>query len=282
MERAIKDLCQLPDTNLFAELAAGLGYIVENAGHLDAGARTLSGDDQHHAARVVGNLAEEEAAKGLILLDGIRCPQNRPAEKSRTLGYFYDHLAKGIYAEVCQWRPADFGEVARQVERDREEYYLDGPNDVDWIFPNRITQEREDDLYVNYVRDSTDEASQGPRFWMCPDNEAFLGFWTPPAVCLMGALHRVGATTADGLRVVAEVWRPFEPGPGTRADELERLNLRTLETLEERGLLAVDESETTELIIDRWLFPLWPLDLRKNPVDRAALREIQSNWTPDW
>ena len=282
MERAIKDLCQLSDADLFREAATGISHIVDSATLLDSAAHKLTGHDHHRAARIIGNFAEEEAAKGLFLLDAVRCPGNRSADKARTLGYFYDHLAKGIYAEVYHWHPADFAEVARSVENCREEFYLDGPNDIDWIFPNRITQRREDALYVGYVREDSEDAGQAERYWHHPHSALLLPYWTPPAVSLIGALHGAGVTTENGLDVVAELWRAFEPKPDTRIEELERLNWRTIETLSERQLLAVDDGEINGLIRDRWLFPLWPLDLRKKKVERAKLREIQERWTPDY
>ena len=120
MERAIKDLCQFRDARLFEEVATGIQHIVEVTHRLDAAAHKLSSGEKHHAARIMGNLAEEEAAKALILMDAVRCPPERQNEKSRTLGYFYDHLAKGIYAEACGWRPANFADVTRYVEQDRQ------------------------------------------------------------------------------------------------------------------------------------------------------------------
>ena len=114
MERAIKDLCQLPDARLFEEVATGIGHVVRVVGRLDAATHNLSEVGNHHAAQILGNLAEEEAAKVLILLDAVRCPRNKQTERSRVLGYFHDHLAKGLYAEVCHWRPIDFAEVTRR------------------------------------------------------------------------------------------------------------------------------------------------------------------------
>ena len=73
MERAIKDLCQLPDNGLFEEVANGIGHVVEVVGRLDAAAHTLSEAKHHHASRILGNLAEEEAAKALLLVDAVRC-----------------------------------------------------------------------------------------------------------------------------------------------------------------------------------------------------------------
>ena len=77
MERAIKDLCQLPDARLFEEMATGIGHVVKVVGRLDAATHNLSEAGDHHAARILGNLAEEEAAKVLILLDAVRCPRKR-------------------------------------------------------------------------------------------------------------------------------------------------------------------------------------------------------------
>ena len=103
MERAIKDLCQLSDASLFEEVATGIGHVVEVVDRLDAAARSLSEASERHPARILRNMAEEEAAKVLILVDAVRCPRKRQTERSRVLGYFHDHLAKGLYAEVCHW-----------------------------------------------------------------------------------------------------------------------------------------------------------------------------------
>ncbi len=285
MERAIKDLCQLSDANLFEEVATGIGHVVEVVGRLDPAAHKLSEAGDHHPARILGNLAEEEAAKVLILVDAVRCPRSKQAERSRTLGYFYEHLAKGIYAKVCNWRPADFAEVERGVKRERVEYYLDGPNDVDWIFPNRITQQREDELYVGYVRDDSDEEGQGERYWVCPRNDDLFddlfGYRTPPIIDVARALHRVGATAPAALTVVAEVWRAVEVRSEMGFDELERLNWRTLEALEELGLLAAAPGEFHAVIRRRWPFPLWPLDLQVRKVKKERLREAQRRWSPE-
>ncbi|MCZ6760324.1 MAG: AbiV family abortive infection protein [Gemmatimonadetes bacterium] len=283
MERAIKDLCQLPDARFFEEVATGIGHVVEVVERLDPAAHKLSEVGDHHPARILGNLAEEEAAKVLILVDAVRCPRSKQAERSRTLGYFYDHLAKGIYTQVCHWRSMDLAHVTRGIEQERVEHYLDGPNGVDWIFPNRITQEREDDLYVSYVRDDSDEEGQGERYWSCPHNENLLGHFTPPVINVARALHQVGATAPAGLAVVADVWQPVEVRPEMRFHELEQLNWRTLEVLEERGLLADAPGEVRRVIRDRWPFPLWPLDLGLRKVEKERLRDVQRQWSPeDW
>ena len=50
--------------------------------------------------------AKEEAAKILILVDAVRCPPKLIASKlNRIVGWFYDHLARLIYAEAATGRP---------------------------------------------------------------------------------------------------------------------------------------------------------------------------------
>ena len=284
MERAIKDLCQLSDADLFEEVAGGIGHVMDAVNELDAAIRKLHEVDHHYPARILESLAIEEAAKVLILIDAVRCPRNKPHERSQTLGHFYNHLAKGIYAEVCNWRPADFAEVKRNIDLQRREHYLDGPNDVDWIFPNSITQQREDTLYVGYIRDDTEEGGQGERYW-APPMDAYIGtvleYITPLVITLVRALHQVKATTPEGLSVLAEVWRPVDVYAEMSRVELRGLNLRTLEALNNRDLLAPAPPKICAVIRNNWIFPLWPLDLQIFKVGKEKLREVRRQWSPD-
>jgi AbiV family abortive infection protein len=276
----------LPDILFYEVVATGVRHLIEVIDRLDAAAHKLSKSGDHHAARIIALFAVEESAKILILLDAVRCPSARGVDKSRTLGYFYDHLAKSIYGEVSGWRPADFAEVTRGIEDARAAHYLDGPNDVDWILPNQLTQRREDELYVGFVRDDTEAAGDGECYWTCPRNEELISYWTPPAVVLGRALHAARITSSAGLAAVAEIWRKVELYPETRFDELERLNLLTLETLNSRGILPEIESNVCVTVRDCWPFPLWPLDLRQTnkKADRDNLKEqlrrVRQNWTP--
>ena len=274
VERAIKDLCQLSDADLFKEIAVGIGHVMDAVNELDSAIRKLHEVEHYYPARILESLATEEAAKVLILIDAVRCPQNRLKERSWTLSRFYDHLAKGIYSEACHWRPVDFAEVKRNIDRQRREYYLDGPNDVDWIFPNFITQQREDKLYVGYIREDAEEG-QGGRYWASPSDfyktGTVLGYLTPAVITLVRALHQVKATTPEGLSVIAEVWRPVDVCAEMSRGALMGLNLRTLEVLDERDLLAPAPTEIYQVICNSWIFPLWPLDLRVCKVERETV-----------
>ena len=199
-------------------------------------------------------------------------------------------LAKGIYSDVCYWRPVNFMEVRKGVDDLRSAYYLDGPNDVDWIFQNSINQQREDDLYVGYVREDSQEEGQGNCQWTSPVSEVssltdkMLGSTTPAILQLARALHEVKATSSEGLPVIAEIWRSVGLHDEMRFDELEHANLRTLEALEDCVLETPVSKDVRAHIVDRWIFPLWPLDLRLFPSDKkervhekGRLREVQKS-----
>ncbi len=275
--KAIKDLCQRSEAVLFKEVATGIGHVMDSVNNLEAATRKLYEAGHHHPARVLEIFAEEEAAKVLILVDAVRCPPNKQKERSRTLGYFYDHLAKGIYAMASEWVPADFAEVKCHVNYMRGKYYLDGPNDVDWMFPNWIAQRREEDLYVGYIRDDL-----GEHHWVYPRATDTSGtyYLAPTVIRLARTLHRTKATTPEGLSVIAEVWRPVEIRDEMRwLTEQRGLNRRTLEALKDRGLPVPELTQDEMRIWDNWVFPLWPLDLGMLN-NKEELREIQQQWVP--
>lgn len=150
MRQAIKDLCQLNDERLFSEVAKGLSYVVEHVENLNNAALNLNKEKYFDPAKILGALADEEAAKALILLDAIRCPREKSQERSRTFGYFNDHLAKGIYAEACRWKPVYFSNICRPIESQRDQFFWDGPNGNDFITANPIKYARIERLYVDY------------------------------------------------------------------------------------------------------------------------------------
>ena len=157
MTPALLSLAGCPDGHLFEEIAAGVPLIVENAEGLDAAARRLFEAGEHRASDIIRGFAEEEAAKVPVLLDAVRCESSRRLD---VLKCYHSHLAKRIYALTCTFPNIQtFGELGKLVAGERQPYYLDGPNSVDWIFRNSITAEREMTIYVDYVRDLTAESS---------------------------------------------------------------------------------------------------------------------------
>lgn len=96
--RAIRDLTQLADAEFYAELAKGLRLCAANALQLWRDARAVLRPDRPQGFNILRLFVEEEAAKFHILLDAVRRPRQPAGILSRQLGYFNQHLAKGLYA----------------------------------------------------------------------------------------------------------------------------------------------------------------------------------------
>ena len=112
---------------------------------------SLAEQDRARGCEILANLAEEEAAKYLILIDAVRCPRDTP-NFGRQLAKFNQHLAKGLYAESAMLSPVNFREVAQYMNRQRKELYLDRDGEMDWICRNHILQRRDTQMYVDYLR----------------------------------------------------------------------------------------------------------------------------------
>jgi AbiV family abortive infection protein len=278
--KAILDLVQLSDKEFFVEVSTGLKHILENATQIHQDANLLAEHKRLRGYSMLSRVAEEEAAKFHILIDAVRCPRHQDKNMfNRQLKRFHQHLAKGIYAEACAWRPDTFGRLTEYAERERQEFYLDGPNDIDWIFRNRILQNREEKIYVDYA--DTDEG----HMWLTPhvdDWELGLGH-TPPALHLARALDNVGCTTPEALAVIADIWRPIKMTDDYHWVEIRKLNYQTLEELDDKNLLLEQPQEAYHYIIHNWPFPMCSIDLSLASVDKAELRKIQEEWmTNEW
>jgi AbiV family abortive infection protein len=276
--KAIRDLSQLSDSEFFKAVAEGLNLVLRNALKLHDGATVVSQEKRNHPSKVLEAIAEEEAAKFLVLIDSVRCPKQPGERFARQLGRFSDHLAKGLYADACSWRPTTLGQLQEYIDNCRHEFYLDGPNDVDWIFRNEVLQNREGALYVDYV--STDEGHS----WTDPGQyEGFLsGTFEPLSLKMAKALSDVGIATPGGRAVVAQIWRPAPLDVKTHCSEFRDLNLRTLQALETGRLLLEQSNDVYSWIVNYWQFPMYDLDLHLIPVELEGLRERQRNWSPDW
>lgn len=221
---------------------------------------------------------DEEAAKSLILPDLVRMGWRDQAAASRQLGYFSQHLPRRIYAEMVEMRPATFGEVRELVGSMRPSLYLDGPNDVDWIFRNQLIAEREQTLYVDFVDyDGTCE-------WVTPAgyDRAFYGARTV-AADLVIAMHKLGITSREGLDVVAAAWVGCSIVDDTHWQEIVPINSRVPDGVAAMSAAQADASaDDASLVLDRWGFPIGNLDLREFQVDRKALQKRRAKWDPRW
>jgi AbiV family abortive infection protein len=256
-----------PRDRFYALLAEGLTSIAEHCLHLDSAARTLAAGGDTRSAFVLDTLAREEAGKYLVLLDVARAGRRDQARLSTQLKRAGDHLAKGLYAAVARIRPGDYAELLRFLESKRREWYLEGPNDVDWVFPNEILTGRDEALYVDLVENDGDLA------WLSPSRfDVLEGFSSPSAVELVRSLEAAGLSEGAALRIISEVWQSFAPEPKTRWEDLGKLVETTVDRVQAAGLLPAEFSpDDYSLIYEAWTFPMHSTDLVAVPVEMEAL-----------
>lgn len=264
--RQVKRLCQLADEEFFSAIAEGVSLVVENAESYLRAAEALA---PHVPGRAVEHLrltAEEEAAKVLILLDAVRCPRgaNNDVLRSRTLGYFTNHLARGVYAWYVCNRPATFDEACEIVEAALRERYYDGPDGGEFECRNLIVSGRENNLYVDYVEDD------GKCYWASPkEMHAVVGQQAGYSMVmnLVKSLWRLGCGTADGIRIVASSWRPIMISK-SGSNQIEWLEyqkhiVQMLESLRLAGLSGYASDADLNVVLEGWNYPLYSLDLRR-------------------
>lgn len=259
MRRAVKSISSFPDSKFFSVISEGLNHIAENIQKLSDSAEILGSSNQSRASHVLNFIAAEEAAKYLVLIDAVRCPRKPQDLRKKQLSRFYNHLAKGIYAEVCEMRPATFKELIGYIDLLRAEYYLDGSNNHYWIIKNDIILSREQALYVDYIEVNDEFMWWGP--WII-DDDSSLPRWhhTSAAIKLVRSMHTVGLSKKEALSHIARVWRPTQWNMSNTYSDLDSVIRRTFDVLQENGLLKGD-NHRLELIRRSWSFPLYEVDL---------------------
>lgn len=277
--RAIKDLNQLKDENLFHEISTGLEKIHENCVELNDSSIYLLEHKNYRAYKIIDAIAKEEAAKYLILIDALRCPRKNQKEITRQLAKFNDHMAKGIYAELCGWRASTYKELCGYIKNELDEFYLDGPMDIDWIFRNSIISKREEAFYVDYVQYDNQHdwltPKPDPRISVVPSssNSAVIG--------LIKALHNIGIGNIESITNFSKFWRGFEFTDNTHYQEFRKANIECLELLDKNGLLNQVEDDQYNLVINSLPFPLYREEMKEKKISIAMLKEIQNNWCPE-
>ncbi|WP_433530967.1 AbiV family abortive infection protein [Micromonospora sp. CA-263727] len=276
--RQLDKILHLPERQRFAVMAEGMEQLASSVAALEADAGALADSRRHQSAAVLRCFADEEAAKVLILLDVARAGwKDRKRVEDLLRRRFYQHLARGLYVRAYDGNPADLAEVRRYVDSWRTEFYLDGPMDVDWIFSNEVLAGREERLYVDYVRDE-----DGNGYWTGPGSRAAMidePFKYPlpasVAIRLVAAMHRIGLLSIDGLRTTRAVWQGVAVDDSMHWSTLHPLNVAVIGRLAEEGLdLDIEENlEAVRFVCDRWIFPLYTLDL---DMEKVTLAELQA------
>lgn len=186
------------------------------------------------------------------------------------MGWYYDHLARLLYAEACQWRPVDLKELRGIIDRRRVTHYVEG-NMGEFIVPNDLIYRRETRLYADI-----EALDDGSLQWVGPSGN--VGFYNPKpdALVVAEALGVFGAFTVEGLELISSIWSEVDFQDETPAQENDRLIEATLTQLVERKMAS--ESATTDNARDlygRWQMPLYALDMKAREVARSALEAEQ-------
>ncbi|MBT8159611.1 MULTISPECIES: AbiV family abortive infection protein [Arthrobacter] len=151
--RRLHRIFEMPREERLSVVGKGLEHLGAHVQQLMCSIKHLLKENQKSGAGALQVICLEESAKALILLDIARTHDQRVARKGRD--YFYLHLPRLIYTKVHAGNPADFAAIERYLTWLRPSHYLDGPNDVDWIWRNDLLRTRENALYVDY--EETDE-----------------------------------------------------------------------------------------------------------------------------
>ena len=265
-------LASLPEDQFLEQVSHGVALIGQSLESLERAGEELHKLGYVQGSEVLRRLAEEEAAKALILFDAVRCPRREESRRQITLARFRDHLAKGIYAKASSWRYFKFQEFRDYVQACRNSLHLDGPNDVDWIFRNEITASRENAMYVDYVRDITEPS--GDQFWSAPPQDVAnaSSYASSDAARLVRAITNVGASTPFGLAVLGDVWQGFDLTEATIWPEIRDQNMTALRRLTGAESSASPVHDDVRCFVNDWIPPLWSVEMSLEPVKIEELR----------
>ena len=263
-------LCGMSHEQRLAFVAEGLPLILRSAeGYWDA-ARRLKGLSRE--AMVIRGHAEEEAAKILILMDVVRCPKKLVASKIGSIvRWFYDHLARLIYADAVLWKPTNVAELRGYVDSHRPSHSVEG--DVgEFILPNWSLFARESQLYADVMTDDAGHAT-----WNAP-NRVDMGpsLMVSPALELVQSMSALGLYSLESLEATSEIWgRTTFTEQETSADA-RALTRQLLDNLYADGLVpktATDSHVST--LCNNWQMPMYDFNFSVVEVSREQLKNVQ-------
>ena len=167
------------------------------------------------------------------------------------------HLPKLLYRQMVDYRIADRTELVGLLHQHRLERYLDGPNDVDWVFRNDLVAGRENDMYVDLV-----QTEDGLEWW--PPLPSTVPPLVPDAVRLVLALQDSGMFAAGALKRLERSWVDFDP---TVESHFGDWSDRTANAL--RG----GPSASLAIACELWPMPMTELELEEIVVTDEEIEE---------
>lgn len=256
-------------------IAEGLPLILDSA----LGFYRASHDLEKHPreAEVLMGFALEEAAKILILMDLVRCPKKLVSSRlGKLMGWFYDHLARLIYAEVYDWRPTDIADLSKGIHPHREAHTLEGSMG-EYIIPNSTLYRRESSLYADIeAYDDTGPIWSAPHGHVRPFPNSMRN-----ALRVVEAMSALGLFSVKGLRVVSDVWSEvtFSEKEGPR--ETKQLTDHLLNRLVAEKLpCEAATQDHVNTLYWHWQFPMYELELRSIvvPIEELRARQERMLW----
>lgn len=271
-------LCNMSADKRLKFIAEGLPIILESARSLMKASRALK--DFPREAELLERQAEEESAKILILIDVIRCPPKILASRmGDMMKWFYDHLARLIYAKAQSWKPTNVAMLQEYVDTSRQSHYLEGEYS-EYIMPNWELFCREIALYADVMCDEdADPTWCSPLQTVAPELFAHLD---PISYVLVEGLEAAGAFTEAGLRIMRDVWGRVDFNKEQEWSPTRELFNEMAEKLDAAGL--VNEDRLTEDHVrnlrNNWQLPMYHIDFSAISVPLEKLRGRRENDTP--
>ena len=265
-------LCQVAQDERLACLSEGLPIILSSAQSLWRSSRKLH-KEMPREAEILEGFAEEEAAKALIFMDAVRCPSHLIGSKmGKIVGWFYDHLARLIYAEATSWRPVNVAQLREYVDAGRKAHVLEGYVG-EYILPNWSLYERASRLYAD-----VEGGESGALRWSDP-NEAYssgAALWEDLSVPLLltEAMAMLGIFMPGGLKATSEIWDQVEFAEQEEPADARRLTRELVNRLIQEELpseKATDQHLST--LFRFWQLPMYNLDFKMIPVSMGELEK---------
>ncbi|MCP3468691.1 hypothetical protein [Bradyrhizobium sp. CCGUVB23] len=269
-QRQASRICQLSAADRLAFIAEGLPIIHASAKGFWSASAELR--EKPREAEVLAGFAKEEAAKILILLDIVRCPEKRIAGKvNKLVARFYGHLERLIYAQLSDWWSIDVADLRKAVAPLRKVHDLEG-NMGEFIMPNSTLYQRESKLYAD-----VEAYEDGTPIWNAPvGHQSYYPARMPSVVQVVNAMAACGMFTVEGLQATSEVWGRLEFQEKETLQDAERLTEQLLARLIAESL--PDESATQDhvnVLYRHWPLPMYNVDLHPIPVSLEELKAEQ-------
>jgi AbiV family abortive infection protein len=222
------------------------------------------------AGTLARNALREEAGKFLILMDIYRLPRNDQGLVEQQLKRATNHMAKLIYDQMTDYCIGDRRELVEAVDRHRASHYLDGPNDVDWIFRNALIDDRERALYVDLVD------SEGELMWWTPPEDPYLSTLPDSAQVVYGIME-CRLVTPAGFDALEAAWKGFDGTADSHCSDWGRRTIAALTAIAPDSP-GDDWQGWIRFLAQNWVMPMVELEVEELRVTTAELEQDRADW----